>query len=569
MTQRRRGRTFLAVAVGATLVGALLAGGRPPSASAGSQLSTDGVPADGVPAAGRDGLAARVSTAPPHYPVGAYITAVYNDLFERDPDPTGLAGWTWALTHGTPYGAVADGITYSNEFRRRLITEAYRTYLGRTPDAAGLSGWLGAMQRGVQIQHMEAGFLASDEYYRAAGGTAAGWITALYADVLGRAPSGADVSAWSAAIPRQGRYTVAASFLYSTEKLEADVGGYYLWLLHRPLDAVGRAGWVRAIQAGHRVEEIIAGIIASPEYRQNVPSITPPGPGQDYATGPMAPLDFDLFPASNAWNTPVDGAAVDPASATLIASIGASDRLHMDFGADWDGGPFGIPYVVVGANQTWFPVTFGYADESDPGPYPIPPDAPIEGGPNADGDRHVLVVDASTHMLYELYDAHPRRDGSWYAGSGAVFDLDTGTTRPAGWTSADAAGLPILPGLVRYDEVAAGHIDHALRFTVGQTRRAYVAPATHFASSSSSTSLPPMGMRVRLRADYDISGYPAQARVILEAMQTYGMIVADNGSDWYVSGAPDARWDDDQLNTLKGVPGSAFEVVAMGPVTTG
>ncbi len=285
--------------------------------------------------------------------------------------------------------------------------------------------------------------------------------------------------------------------------------------------------------------------------------------------GPMAPLGFRPFPATDPWNTSVADAPVDPASGTLIASIGASDTLHMDFGADWDGGPFGIPYVVVPPGQPMVPVTFAYDDESDPGPYPIPRDAPIEGGAGSDGDRHVLVVDAGTHLLYELYDARPQPDGSWRAGSGAVFDLDAGTTRPAGWTSADAAGLPILPGLVRYDEVAAGHIDHAIRFTVDRTRRAYVPPARHFASDDPDPALPPMGMRVRLRADFDVSGYPEQARVILRAMQTYGMILADNGSDWYVSGTPDARWDDDQLNTLKDVPGSAFEVVRMGPVTTG
>ena len=307
-----------------------------------------------------------------------------------------------------------------------------------------------------------------------------------------------------------------------------------------------------------------------PAPRTPSPTPTPsPSPAPDATTGALAPLGFRPFPASNPWNTPVDGAPLDPASATLIASIGASTTLHMDFGADWDGGPFGIPYVVVGGGQPRVPVSFDYADESDPGPYPIPPDAPIEGGANSDGDRHVLVVDASTHLLYELYDAHQQADGSWHAGSGAVFNLDSGTSRPAGWTSADAAGLPILPGLVRFDEVAAGHIDHAIRFTVASTRRAYVAPATHYASSSTDPALPPMGMRVRLRADFDISGYPTQARVILQAMRTYGMIVADNGSSWFVSGTPDPRWDDDQLNTLKDVPGSAFEVVAMGPVTAG
>jgi len=275
------------------------------------------------------------------------------------------------------------------------------------------------------------------------------------------------------------------------------------------------------------------------------------------------------FPAGNAWNTRIDTAAVDPHSRTLIASIGASDRLHPDFGADWDGGPFGIPYVVVTGTQKRVPVSFEYADESDRGPYPVPTTAPIEGGAASDGDRHVLVVDRDNWTLYELYAAYPKSGGKrWTAGSGAVFNLTTGKSRPAGWTSADAAGLPIFPGLVRYDEVSAGVIKHALRFTVGQTRRGYVAPARHFASTKTSTALPPLGMRVRLKASFPISGYPKQARVVLQAMKTYGMIVADNGSDWYISGAPDKRWDDDALNTLKKVPGSAFEVVKMGKVST-
>jgi hypothetical protein len=241
----------------------------------------------------------------------------------------------------------------------------------------------------------------------------------------------------------------------------------------------------------------------------------------------------------------------------------------MDFGANWNGGPFGIPYIVAPAGQALVKVTFDYADESDPGPYPIPSNAPIEGGASSTGDRHVIVVQPSTGKLYELYDAHSLADGSWHAGSGAVFNLTTGADRPAGWTSADAAGLPILPGLVRYDEVASGMINHAIRFTVASTRKAYASPARHYASSQTSTSLPPMGTRVRLKADFDISGYPAQARVILQAMKTYGMIVADNGSNWYVSGTPDSRWSDTQLNTLKNVPGSAFDVVTLGTITTG
>lgn len=534
-------------------------------------LALAGAPAatGAPPGAARVGGSAPVAEAAPHYPIGGYIEAVYRDLFGRRPDPTGLMTWTWQLTHGVPYAAVADAITGSDEFRAGLIRQAYREYLEREPDVAGLDNWLEQMRRGMHIQEMEIGFLASPEYYGRVGGTDDAWVRALYLDVLRRPAAPGEVASWAAIARASGREGVARGFLYSTERLTTDVNGYYLWLLHRGLDPSGQITWVRAIQAGTRVEVILAGIIGSAEYRGYVPTASAPTADRPYWTGANVPLAARPFPAGDAWNTAIAGAPVDPASATLIASIGASDRLHPDFGANWDGGPFGIPYVVVGPGQARVPVTFGYADESDPGPYPVPPDAPVEGGPSAGGDRHVLVVDGSTQTLYELYDAHPQPDGSWTAGSGAVFDLVNGTSRPAGWTSADAAGLPILPGLVRYDEVAAGHIDHALRFTVAQTRRAYVPPATHYASSNRSASLPPMGMRVRLKASFDISGFPPQARVILQAMQTYGMIVADNGSDWYVSGAPDARWDDGQLGTLKTVPGSAFEVVQMGAMTTG
>ena len=275
-----------------------------------------------------------------------------------------------------------------------------------------------------------------------------------------------------------------------------------------------------------------------------------------------------LFPSTNAWNTRVDAAPVDPNSDALIASIGG--YLHADFGANLDGKPFGIPYVVVKGTQKKVKVTFDYADESDPGKYPIPKNAPIEGGSKSTGDRHVIVLDRTKWRLYELYDAHPVNDGkSWTAGSGAIYNLKSNKLRPAGWTSADAAGLPVLPGLVRYDEVKAGRITHALRFTVARTQKAYVSPARHYASDSTDPNLPPMGMRVRLKAGFDISGYPKQARVVLQAMKTYGMLVADNGSNWFVSGAPDKRWNDDALNTLKQVPGSAFEVVELGTVTRG
>jgi hypothetical protein len=237
-------------------------------------------------------------------------------------------------------------------------------------------------------------------------------------------------------------------------------------------------------------------------------------------------------------------------------------NLHPDFGTVWDGAPNGIPYIVVHSGQAKVPVSFDYADESDPGPYPIPSDAPIEGGPSSSGDRHVLVVDVDAWKLYELFDAHPVNGGkSWTAGSGAIFDLGSDALRPAGWTSADAAGLPIFPGLARYDEVKRGVIDHALRFTVQRTRRAYVFPARHYASDSNDASLPPMGLRLRLKAGFDVSGYPRQARIVLVALKRYGMIVADNGSSWYITGAPDSRWSNDQLHTLGRVMGSDFQVV--------
>ncbi len=277
-----------------------------------------------------------------------------------------------------------------------------------------------------------------------------------------------------------------------------------------------------------------------------------------------------VLPKDNPWNTPVDKAAVDPNSDKLIASIGLGTALHPDFGAHWPKGPFGIPYVVVKGSQKKVKVSFSYASESDKGKYPIPKNAPIEGGARAKGDRHVLVLDRDHWKLYELFNAR-RVAGTtrWKAGSGAIFDLRSNKLRPAGWTSADAAGLPIFPGLVRYDEVKAGVITHALRFTVAETRKAYVSPARHYASDDTSADLPPMGMRVRLKADFDITGFPRQARIVLQAMKTYGMLVADNGSDWYVSGAPDKRWSDDQLGALKSVAGSNFEVVAMGEVTAG
>jgi hypothetical protein len=270
-----------------------------------------------------------------------------------------------------------------------------------------------------------------------------------------------------------------------------------------------------------------------------------------------------VFPVDNIWNTAVADLPLDPGSSAFIITIGSTRGLHPDFGSGtWNGGPIGIPYNVVDASEPDVNVSFDYADESDPGPYPIPPQALIEGGSQSSGDRHVLVLDRGTCILYELFSAYPQPDGSWQAGSGAVFDLNSNALRTDGWTSADAAGLPILPGLVRYDEVAAGEIRHALRFTAPQTRNDYVWPARHYASSLTGAQVPPMGQRFRLKADFDISPFSAPVRVILQAMKTYGLILADNGSAWYLSGVPDPRWDNDMLvSELAQVKGSDFEAV--------
>ncbi len=268
-----------------------------------------------------------------------------------------------------------------------------------------------------------------------------------------------------------------------------------------------------------------------------------------------------VFPASNAWNERVDTLPVASDSAQLIASIGLDSPVHADFGSGmWDGGPIGIPFDVVSSRTPRSRVSFAYADESDRVRYPVPPHVHIEGGSHATGDRHAILVDRSACRLYELYDLRHSARG-WTAGSGAVWSLRSNHLRPACWTSADAAGLPIFPGLARWDEVARGVIDHALRFTAPRTRRAYVYPARHYASSSNDPSLPPMGLRVRLKANVNVASFPRQARVVLRALQRYGVILADNGSPWYVSGAPNRRWSNDDLHSLGRLSGADFEVV--------
>jgi hypothetical protein len=273
-----------------------------------------------------------------------------------------------------------------------------------------------------------------------------------------------------------------------------------------------------------------------------------PGPGTTLAGCP-------IFPRDNAWNRDVSKAAVDPRSDAYVRSIGLGGHLHPDFASR----TYGIPFRVVPRSQRRVPIRFtDYGDESDKGPYPVPSTAPVEGG----SDRHVVVLERGTCRLYELFGAQ-RTPSGWAAASGARFDLRSNRLRPAGWTSADAAGLPILPGLARAGEVVGrGRITHALRVTVPRTRRAYRAPARHFASSDANPDLPPMGLRLRLKASFDLRPFQGQALVILKALKRYGMIVADNGSGWYITGAPDRRWDDDDLRALHRVPGSAFEAVS-------
>lgn len=281
---------------------------------------------------------------------------------------------------------------------------------------------------------------------------------------------------------------------------------------------------------------------------------------------PIGPNGCTVLPADNIWNTAVDQLPVSPNSSTYVNRIGAGSPLHPDFGSGtYNGGPIGIPFVTVPGTQTKYLATFLYADESDPGPYAIPLNAPIEGGSGSTGDRHVISIDINNCILYELYNAFPQTS-SWKADSGAIFGLSSNALRTATWTSADAAGLPIFPGLVRYDEILAGEIRHALRFTVPSTQRAYVWPARHYASSITDPTYPPMGVRFRLKASFDISGFSTTNQIILRALKKYGMMIADNGSAWFLSGAPDPNWNNTDLHTLTTITGSAFEVVDVSPL---
>jgi len=279
---------------------------------------------------------------------------------------------------------------------------------------------------------------------------------------------------------------------------------------------------------------------------------------------------FRPFVPTSPWNTDISNAPVDPNSSAIINYIGGNIGIHADFGAGvYNGSTIGIPYEVVGGSQTFVPISAQYSDESDPGPMPIPPDAPIEGYPNpGNGDRHVLILDNANCWLYELYSSYPNSDGSWDVGSAAVWDMLGNEMRPWTWTSADAAGLPIFAGLVRYDEVSSGQIQHALRFTLSRSRQAFVPPASHWAPNSQDPLAAPMGMRLRLKANFDVSGFSAANQVILNALKKYGMMMADNGSSMYLSGVPDDRWNNDDLHNLGQITASDFEVVLMNPIYT-
>ena len=287
------------------------------------------------------------------------------------------------------------------------------------------------------------------------------------------------------------------------------------------------------------------------------------GPG---AAQPPTVANCTVFAADNIWNTRVDQLNVHPSSSTWVNTIGTSAHLHPDFGSGlYNGAPIGIPYLEVPGTQTKYPATFTYQSESDPGPYAIPLNAPIEGGSSSTGDRHVIAVDIDHCVLYEIYDGFPQA-ASWQGGSGAIFNLLSDALRPATWTSADAAGLPIFPGLVRYDEIVAGEIRHAIRFTVPETQNTFVWPARHEASSLTGAQYPPMGARFRLKASFDIASFSATNQIILTALKRYGMMLADNGSAWYISGAPDARWDNNDLHVLNSIAGSNFEAVDVSPL---
>ncbi len=362
---------------------------------------------------------------------------------------------------------------------------------------------------------------------------------------------------WSSLAPSKATFSdvpVGSPFFGYVERVAANgiIGGYACGAAGEPCPGT----YFRASGTATRSQASKMVSLA----RQPAPIVT----GTPAATATTVVNDpCPIFPADNIWNKNIAALPTHSMSAKYIASIGLGANMHADFGSGlWQGEPIGIPFVHVPAGQPLVPIHFtAYGSESDPGPYPVPVDAPIEGGPNSSGDRHVLVVDQGRCKLYETYYSFPNSDGSWNAKSGAVWSLNSNALRTDTWTSGDAAGLPIYPGLVKYDEVASGVVRHAIRFTAPQTQKTYIWPARHYASNDPNPALPPMGLRVRLKTNVNLSGYPQQVRVILQALKDYGMVLADNGSPWSISGAPDPRWDNQMLHAMDNLHGSDFEAV--------
>ena len=435
-----------------------------------------------------------------------FVVLVYRNVLERAPDEAGAAFWTDRLAHQTR-GQMMVGFSESTEFVIKVghldadqVRRLYRAYFLREGDAAGLGFWWSKQLIGLSLSDISESFASSPEFLGRYGSlTDQAFVVQVYRNVLAREP---------------------------------DQTGLDFWTSRLATVMLSRGG-------------LMVGFSESPEF-----SGVPPAPRRNEIGG------CQLFPSNSFWFASVAGLPVHPRSDAYVNRIGRTRRAHPDFGSDYDGtGAFGIPYAVVSGPGPATNVSFLYDDESDPGPYPIPRNVPVERG----GDAHILVVESGRCVLHEIFAANWVGD-SLLAGSGARWDLASNAMRPAGWTSADAAGLPILPGLVRYDEVAAGSIDHAVRFTAPITDDSFVWPASHEAGTNGVDN-PPMGSWVRLKASVDPNSFTGQSRVVVEALRQHGAILADNGSAWYLSGAPDDRWDNDDLNQLKTLDGSMFEFV--------
>ncbi|MEZ5379585.1 MAG: DUF4214 domain-containing protein [Acidimicrobiales bacterium] len=498
------------------------------------------------------------------------VERLYWAYFDRAPDAAGLSFWTGRRLAGASLDSIADAFGESEEFTATygplddaaFVDLVYRNVLDRSPDTAGAAFWRGQLasrSRGAVM----VGFSESVEFAVQLGHLDPGQVERLYRAYFLRAGDAAGLGYWRE--QQLGGMSLAAIsevFARSPEFVsmygslsDADfVALVYRNVLRREPDTAGLTFWTEQLRRRTMTRgAVMVGFSESPEF-----SGRPADPVHQTIGG------CQLFPSDSFWYADVTSLPVHPSSDAFVNRIGRTAHAHPDFGADYDGtGAFGIPYNVVAGSGLATPVTFLYRDESDPGPYPVPRDAAIERG----SDAHLLVVDTDTCVLHELFAAH--WNGSTIsAGSGARWDLASNAMRPDGWTSADAAGLPILPGLVRYDEVASGTIDHAIRFTAPITDNSYVWPASHQAGSDGNSN-PPMGSWLRLKSSVDLESFTGQSRVIVEALQQHGAILADNGSAWYLSGAPDDRWDNDDLDQLKSIDGSMFEFIDASSLQVG